>query len=191
MNESDGNGFKSVLIGIGSLYDKRITPDIVSVYWGAFSGITLEAFKAAVSAHTLDPDQGMFFPKPAHLMRHITGTIKQNQQAVDDKAELAWSQIMGEVQNKGPYSPLEIDDGQAVAAVKAMGGWIKLCGMTYEQMVWAKKEFFSIYETCERTPIEALPSSLPGLIELQHHKSEEGRTLSVMLDEVKKRLEEK
>jgi len=39
------------------------------------------------------------------------------------------------------------------------------------KMEWKRKEFIRMYETFERTPLEALPSSLPGLVELSEAKA--------------------
>jgi len=87
-----------------------------------------------------------------------------------DKAELGWAAIVGEIGRIGPYKQLELEDKQVIAAVKALGGWTNLCSMTYEQLDWKKKEFMDIYQTYENTPLDRLPSNLPGLAELQEHK---------------------
>ncbi len=89
---------------------------------------------------------------------------------VEAKAEIAWSEIVGKIASIGSYDNLKMNDGQALAAVKAMGGWKNLCSKTHEQLVWEKKEFTSIYSNYESTPLEMLPDSLPGRIELQKHK---------------------
>ena len=42
--------------------------------------------------------------------------------------------------------------------------------MDVTKQTWAKKEFISMYSTYDKTPLEMLPSSLPGLVELHNHK---------------------
>jgi len=53
-------------------------------------------------------------------------------------------------------------------------------------MTWKKKEFISMYETYSRTPIEMLPSSLPGRIGLVEHKREENESFKRITDGIDK-----
>jgi hypothetical protein len=42
--------------------------------------------------------------------------------------------------------------------------------MPESSLTWAKKEFIGHYTTYDKTPLEMLPISLPGLVELHNHK---------------------
>lgn len=166
METSDFEEFKNRLMAAGELYDKNVSPALLDMYWQSLKPITLQEFIFGMNTHAADPKHGSFWPKPADIMRGIQAA----QPSVEDKAQLAWSQIMGEIKTTGSYRALEIDDLQAMAAVEAMGGWHALCQTYEDKMEWKRKEFMSIYETYERTPLDRLPSKLPGLIELQNHK---------------------
>ena len=53
-------------------------------------------------------------------------------------------------------------------------------------MTWKKKEFLSVYETYENTPLECLPSSLPGRIELVEHKEKGVADMKSIMDGINK-----
>ncbi len=99
---------------------------------------------------------------------------------------LAWAQVVREMRVNGSYGSLKLDDKQAVAAVKSLGSWQQLCSSTEKELVWKKKEFISLYETYEKTPLELLPSSLPGRVALVEHKKEQSAGMKNLIDGVKK-----
>lgn len=174
MNSQDQNKFKELITVMSETYGEEFTPAKVKLWWNLFKPHSIEVFEQALYAHIACTDAGMFSPKPANLMKFINGTTKENEQLVEDRAEMAWACIELEISRIGSYGTLELEDKQAIAAVKAIGGWQQLCASTYDQLVWKKKEFMSAYDTYERTPLEHLPNKLPGLIELSEHKQEQG-----------------
>ncbi len=171
MQETDKNNFKELMTGIGELYSKEITKPLLRIYFTAFNQLTIEQVDQAIASHITDTSTaGTFFPKPADIIRQIKGTDKQRSETTTNKAEISWSSIEGQVFSIGSYKSPKIEDGQALAALKAMGGWIKLCGSTVDQLTWKKKEFIELYKTFEQTPVELLPNNMPGRIELEQHK---------------------
>lgn len=154
----------------------------------------IDALEQGVQKHMFDPDEGKFFPNIANIAKHIEGTSKQKQKDIEGKASMAWQTILGEISRIGSYETLEIDDKQAIAAVKAIGGWKHVCSLTTDKLVWAGKEFVSAYEQYERSDIAELPEKLPGRIELSEHKSEQKdgfKSLMKGLEDYKKRYEER
>lgn len=149
----------------------------------------IDAFEAAVHAHMFDPDGGQYFPNIANIAKHAEGTAKQHAAAVEDKASIAWADICEQIRKKGSYGTLTIEDKQALAAVKAMGGWSNLCMTNTEDMTWKRKEFVRLYETFERTPLEMLPSSLPGRIELSEHKAQGAKAIGSILGRIANKTE--
>lgn len=183
MQETDKSSFHELMLGAGELYGKEITKPLLRIYFNALEELTMEQVTHAFSAHIKSTDQaGTFFPKPADLIRQITGSVKEQQQLVEDRAEMAWACIEREISRIGSYGTLELEDKQAIAAVKSIGGWRQLCMSTYDQLVWKKKEFMSAYDTYERTDLSALPSKLPGLIELSEHKQEQKQGMKSLMD---------
>lgn len=187
MDKNDGNKFKELITAINVTYGEDFTPPQTLLWWNMFKPYPVEVFEKAVYQHMADTEQGMFSPKPANIMKFITGTAKQGARDVENRAELSWHQVMDKIQRIGSYGSLKLDDKQAIAAIKAIGGWNKVSMATYDQLVWMKKEFMQAYDTYENTPLERLPSSLPGLVELQQHKCEDRKALGGIMREMEER----
>lgn len=188
MNSQDQVRFKELISIISENYDHDFTPSTVKLWWSVFKPHSIEAFESAVFSHIACPNVGMFAPKPANVMAHIVGTEKQVLIESKDRAEIAWNVIVGEISRIGSYGTLKLDDGQALAAVKAIGGWKNLCSMTADKLTWAKKEFLAAYGSYERTPVELLPSKLPGRIAIENQKlerSKNGVGLKAVLENLK------
>lgn len=175
MDNNDFNKFRELLVGLSQMYDKTVSQSLGQMYWNALQHLTLEQLQYAINAHVNDPDQGQYFPKPGNFTKHIMGTGKQQLLESTDRAELAWNVIMGEISRVGSWGTLKMDDGQALAAVKAIGGWKNLCSMSTDKLTWAKKEFLAAYGSYERTPVELLPNKLPGRIAIQNQKIERSK----------------
>ena len=172
MNDSDKKDFAELMVGNGEMYNKAVSKSLMQIYFDTLASYSIEDVKKGFGAHSLDAKHGTFFPKPADIVRHLTANEISN----EELAELAWAQVIREIRRTGSYGTLKLDDKQAIAAVKSLGSWSQLCGSTESEMTWKKKEFISMYETYSRTPIEMLPSSLPGRIGLVEHKREENES---------------
>ena len=173
--------FATLFYGTGELYDKPVTKNLLQLYFNALKTYSIEQVQDGVGKHALDPKHGSFFPKPADIVRHL----QTAQISSEDKATLAWGQVIREIRRTGSYGTLKLDDKQALAAVKALGSWQQLCSSTETEMTWKKKEFMAVYETYEKTPIEFLPSSLPGIIGLVEHKKEVSESMQRLQNGIK------
>lgn len=171
MIDQDKSAFRDMMMAAGEVYGREITKPLLQMYFAALAQAGIEQVQAAMMAHMQNPDSGQFFPKPADLIKQMTGTTKQQEAAIEDKAAVAWACIERDIRRIGSYGTLKLDDKQALATVKAMGGWQSICQTETAKMEWKRKEFIRMYETFERTPLEALPSSLPGRIELSEAKA--------------------
>lgn len=170
MQEQDKSAFRDMMMAAGEVYGREITKPLLQMYFAALAHVGIEQVQAAMMAHMQNPDSGQFFPKPADLIKQMTGTTKQQDAAIEDKAAIAWACIERDIRRIGSYGTLKLDDKQALATVKAMGGWQSICQTETSKMEWKRKEFIRMYEAFERTPLEALPSSLPGRVELSEVK---------------------
>ena len=170
MQKHDEEEFKKVMLGLGEYYDKPITESLIKIYGYDLKPLTMEQFKQAASLHRMNTDNGQFFPKTADLMRHINGTSKQAEQQLEDKADIAWLTITGEVKRVGSWGSLKMEDKQALAAVKSLGGWKFICSKTEAELVWLHKEFIATYKNFERTDVNLLPNKLPGRVLLENAK---------------------
>ena len=170
MLKHEEDEFKEIMIGLGEYYGKEITEALTKIYWYDLKLLTIGEFKQAASVHRMNPDNGQFFPKTSDIVKALTGNTKQKEQALDDVAQMQWLVILSEIRKTGSWGNLDIEDQQAMAAVKSLGGWQFVCKQTEAQLVWLHKEFIAAYKNFERTPLEALPNKLAGGFELENHK---------------------
>ena len=170
MRNEDKRAFFDLMMAAGEVYGREVTQPMAAIYFSALANVSIEQVQEAMMAHMQNPDSGQFFPKPADLIKQMTGTTKQQDAAIEDKAAIAWACIERDIRRIGSYGTLKLDDKQALATVKAMGGWQSICQTETSKMEWKRKEFIRMYETFERMPLDALPSSLPGLVELSEVK---------------------
>ncbi|MCP4394856.1 MAG: hypothetical protein GY804_11420 [Alphaproteobacteria bacterium] len=177
MNNSDKSAFAELMVGNGEIYNKTVSKSLMQIYFDALTDYSIEDVKKGFGKHSLDAKHGSFFPKPADIVRHL----QTGQLSTEEKAELAWGQITYELRKTGSYGNLELDDKQALAALRSFTSWKEFCAMDVTKLTWAKKEFMSMYSTYQNTPLEMLPSSLPGLVELQHHKKQEAQSMQNLL----------
>ena len=170
MKNEDKRAFFDLMMAAGEVYGREVTKPMAAIYFSALANASIEQVQEAMMAHMQNPDSGQFFPKPADLIKQMTGTTKQQDAAIEDKAAIAWACIERDIRRIGSYGNMKLDDKQALATVKAMGGWQSICQTEISKMEWKRKEFIRMYEAFERTPLEALPSSLPGRVELSEVK---------------------
>lgn len=170
MQEQDKPAFRDMMMAAGEVYGREVTQPMAAIYFSALANASIDQVQSAMMAHMQNPDSGQFFPKPADIIKQMTGTTKQQEAVIEDRAAIAWACIERDIRRIGSYGALKLDDKQAMAAVKAMGGWMSICQTETSKMEWKRKEFIRMYETFERTPLEALPSSLPGRIEMSEVK---------------------
>ena len=183
MNTEDKKQFAAAISGAGEVYGKNITKSLMAVYFESLKAYTVEQVSGALSEHLSNEKSGMFFPKPADLIKAINKHSAPIQTA-EDRASLGWAVILGELSRLGPYQSIQMEDKQALAAIRAVGGWVSLCSKTTKELVWIKKEFVNAYEALDKTPVELLPSNLPGLVELVEYK-QSGGTMKKLEDGLK------
>lgn len=167
MGTDDKRAFAEVMALLCETYDKKISTATVEIYSRVLAEWPIEAIQAAAVSHLRDPKAGAFWPKPADLIRWMQ-PLAPAQLEVAEQAEIAWQRVLDAIGRIGPYQPLELDDPVALACVRALGGWKKLCEQTHAQLVWIRKEFLTSYEIYARTPADQLPASLPGIGQLKN-----------------------
>lgn len=186
MQEQDKKSFKDMMMAAGEVYGREVTKPLLQMYFVALSHISIEQAQNAMMAHMQNTESGQFFPKPADLLRQITGTAKQQDSDIELRARIAWASVTDQIRRKGSYGSLRLDDRLALAAVKNMGSWQDLCMTPTDKMNWKEKEFIELYKSFERAPIEMLPDHLPGRIEIEHHKKNAVGGMKALSDGVQK-----
>lgn len=71
--ESDANCFSDLMANIAEMYGQPMTKTKTRIYFDALQKLSIEQVRTAISIHQQDTRRGMYMPKPAELIKHITG----------------------------------------------------------------------------------------------------------------------
>ena len=157
MQTTDKRGFRDALYAVFELYQKsRPSDPTVMMYWGALRNIpTLDDFMAAINLHVADPDQGQFLPKPADILRNITGNRAT-------QAEMAWTKADRALRCAGPANTVVFDDSLIHAVIADMGGWVQFCDVDDKEYPFRHNEFVKRYSGYINKPPADIPPKLIG-----------------------------
>ena len=138
MTPADRRRFITLLTGVHGFYRVDMTDFAVGVWQRALEPYAIEAIERAFDAHARDPKAGSFMPKPADLVRVLDGTA-------EDRALIAWSKVLGAIQSVGGYSTVAFDDAAIHPAIVDLGGWVKVCEITMDELPFLQRRFTAAY----------------------------------------------
>jgi len=175
MQSCDIPVFAALMAGMGELYSKRLSEALMDMYWHALKQFDVRDVHRALKSHINNPEGGQFFPKPADVVRYITGCHTH-------KALRAWSKVEKTMATVGAYYSVEFDDLLIHAVLDDMGGWIKLCSLTETHMHYRAHEFQKRYQGFINTPPAHYPKYLSGILERDNAQSQhKSRTPPVLI----------
>jgi hypothetical protein len=159
MKTEDKFQFKEMLEASWGLYEKALTKGILNLFWESLKKYDIEEISAALSRHTVNPDNGQFAPKPADIVRYIEGSG-------DDVSLKAWTKVEEVVRRKGAYvEKLIFDDPIIHAVLRDMGGWAQICASPSEEdFKFRGIEFCKRYRGAMNNNNLNYPTHLKGLI---------------------------
>lgn len=164
-NDQDRRGFQAMLNATFSMYGKADpAPPVVKMYFTALSRYTLEEVKEALNRHVVDTDQGQFIPKPADIVRNISGNTAT-------QAEVAWAKVDKAIRSVGPHQSVCFDDSIIHAVITDMGGWIELCKVDQEEYPFKHNEFVKRYRGYLARPPAQVVNRLIGTTEGYNRRS--------------------
>lgn len=151
METNDKRVFAEALIGMGEVYDRKITPALASVYFDDLAEFDLQEVLSAFTAHRKDPERGRFFPKVADLIDKLAGTNAQI-------AAVAWSELLPRLRDSRRAMS---EDPITERVVQDLGGWVILGSTPTDKLVWVEKEFIKRYEiyAMRRTDLKQIERS--------------------------------
>lgn len=161
MNAADREQFAAALVAMSEVYRHELSESMLSVYWAVLSRYDLQSVLHALEAHAADPDHGHFMPKPADLVRVISG-------GSNAKALEAWAKVIAAVGLLGSYKSVCFDDAAIHLTIHDMGGWPSVCSITDKVSPFKQKEFCERYTAIARRNPTRYPSHLPGVFELEN-----------------------
>lgn len=71
MIDSEKRDFMTVMTAIADMYDKKIKPERVAVYWEALKHRDIADVRGALNKHVQDAERGRFFPLPADVSAQL------------------------------------------------------------------------------------------------------------------------
>lgn len=157
MTPQDHEMFAKMLIAVGELYSKEVTPTMISLYFKSLAEYDIKDIGRAFNLHVKNPDNGQFFPKPADIVRMLEGNT-------ENQGMLAWVKVRDAVGRAGPWRTVAFDDPIIHLVIVDMGGWPKLCDMGADDEPFIAKEFEKRYRSyrAQGRP-SVFPRSLHGL----------------------------
>jgi len=160
MNPEDANRFSEIVAGAALALGTTVEAERINIYYKFFKKFTIDEFAAAM-AKAVQNHPYPSLPVPGEIFQYLS---KEGQaQSEKHLAEDVWSKIYHAVERVGPHQTFRCDDKRALAAVRLVGGWKKLCESTHDQLVWKKKEFLECYENLQFKSLDQLPTSIPGI----------------------------
>jgi hypothetical protein len=161
MIDQDLSRFAEMIVGVGEVYGKSLTPIVIDVYWSVLKAFKFEEVKKAIYLHLENPDVGRYLPKPADIIMAVEGS-SQNQ------ALRAWTKVVSASQRIGVYTSVAFDDALIHAVIEDMGGWRIFCAVETEQLPFVGKEFQERYRGYVIKKPLRYPKYLTGIAESQN-----------------------
>lgn len=163
MNNHDMRTFGSILADVYALLRQDCSDGVRRLWWQALKPYPIEAVQQAFAQHICNPDVGQYLPKPADIIRVLTGSS-------EERALRAWSDVDCAVRTRGPYVSVVFDDPLTHAVIAAMGGWVTLCRKSVDEWPFVQKDFVTRYKGYVNHPPASYPRCLIGLTDADHQR---------------------
>ena len=138
-------------------YGKTLSTAAIRLIVEDLAAHSLEDIDRALTLHRRDPERGRFFPLTADLRVYLSGNI-------EDEARAAWDRALAAAARHGKYTGIAFDDRRITACIAGMGGWVRFCAMTHDELPFRARDFVERYASMARTnQISDAPASLPGM----------------------------
>ncbi|WP_346778275.1 DUF6475 domain-containing protein [Paraburkholderia sp. Ac-20342] len=155
MIDKDRESFAALMSGVYGFYGKDASDFALDVWWQAMSPYDFAAVKDALNRHCVNPDSGQFLPRPADVVKMLSGSTQ-------DAALIAWSKLDRAVREVGTYRSVVFDDPVLHRVVTDMGGWVPLGTKTEDEWPFVRNEFVNRYRGYRMR--SDIPDHLPVLI---------------------------
>lgn len=155
MNADDKKRFGNLIAEVMAFYKQEISTFALNVWWQACEGYSFEQCSKAITAHAMDAEKGVFPPKPADIVRQLSGTAT-------DRALMAWGKVFDAMGRVGAYTDVVFDDAVIHAVVTDLGGWVKICRSELAELSYLQHRFTESYRTYAQRGIGDYPRRLVG-----------------------------
>lgn len=139
MIDNDKAAFAASLTAIASVHRVELSQPLLQAYWLALSDLTLDQLKHAVGVALREH---RWMPKPAELRSiALSGSVDG-----DAMALASWSALLEAVRTVGPYKSVDFGDPTTHAAIRAVGGWQRVCDATSDELHrFIRRDYLAAY----------------------------------------------
>lgn len=172
MNDQDRTQFQEVWTATYAMYRQRVSDSMLDLSFGALLPYSIEDVRRGITAHIRNPDTGQFPPKPADIIKHISG----NSQSAGGEA---WAKVDRAIRCVGNYRTVVFDDPKIHAAIDRLGGWQKISMTDEKEYPFLRNNFLKLYQGFTVQLPETFPRKLIGTCEhenSQHDSFMRGRS---------------
>jgi len=166
VNNNEMEDFAEIWTAAYAVYGKTVSDPMLDVVFSALSSYSLQDIRRGLSGHIKNPDSGQFPPKPADVIKHISGN---SQSAAGE----AWAKVDYAIRCVGNYRSVVFDDTKIHAAIERLGGWAKVSTTTNDEYPYLQNHFLKLYQGFTVQPPEAFPRKLMGYCEHQNSQQSE------------------
>ena len=165
MDKTDNQAFKTLMIGMGEVFDKELSPALMEIYWQALKPYPITKVKAAVN-EIIQHRTFSKFPLPGEITEQIAPRVE-----IEEKALLQAEKVMDKIEESGAYYSVTFDDPITTSVIVQMGGWIRVCSESTtmakkDQTAFWRKDFIKLYCAIARQGKELRPTEkLIGIFE--------------------------
>jgi hypothetical protein len=152
---SDKPGFFALIADVYAFYKSDFSEFAGRVWWEAMLPYDFAAVADALNRHCVNPDSGQFLPRPADVVKMLSGSTQ-------DAALVAWSKVDRAVREVGTYRSVVFDDPVIHRVVTDMGGWVPLGAKAEDEWPFVRNEFVNRYRGYRMR--SETPDYLPVLI---------------------------
>jgi hypothetical protein len=162
MKNTHREQFASLMAGLGELYGKPLSPQLIAIYWDGLREYEFDEVKVAINLHVRNPDTGQFMPKIADVVKFLEGnTLTQ--------AMRAWQKVNEAMRKVGTYATVVFDDPIIHAVIQDMGGWQPLGLVSDDEWPFKAREFEKRYQGYKVKPPQSYPRKLIGIFERENN----------------------
>lgn len=157
MKQEHFDDFCELLGVVSEQYGKPISEGAKILYWQGLIDFEFPAVQQALYRHIRNPDNGMFMPKIADIVKMLQGSTQ-------DSALNAWAKVDKAVRQIGTQMSVAFDDPLIHRVIQDMGGWLGLGQRQESDWPFVAKEFENRYRGFKaRNESVEYPKMLIGL----------------------------
>lgn len=164
MRIEDYDEFTAMVGGLADLHDRTLSEWALSLWWAALQHYDFPAVKDALGRQLRNPDNGQYMPKPADIVKLISGTTI-------DAALYAWAMVDRAVRVIGSHRDVVFDNPLIHRVLTDMGGWVLLGTKTDRDWPFLAKEFENRYRGYALGDVPEYPPILEGIANSQNSTS--------------------